>query len=461
MNRSTLPLLSTLVLLTLAACSDRDEGDARLRIVPTISTRVTSLNFDTGDRIGLTVTRASGTYAANEPLTYDGTAFTAADLCWYGERNEPATLTAYYPYAASGVPATFAVATDQRNGYAASDLLAACKSDVLPTSAPIGMTFYHLMAQLSIVVTNTSGSAVTEILIGGFVPTAAVDFKNLKAEASGTTTAEITACAVKADANYRAILVPQQRDMEVRVRTADGKTYDRTIKSVQLAGGKSYDLALRLTAESLELQIGGEISDWLPGGEIGGDDPSVDPDPEEPTPGEPDDPDPTPGEEGTLTYEGESYRTRTIGGKVWMAENLRYLPAGAKIETDVWYPDGSEANAATLGLLYTRKTALGGATGEVSEPARGICPEGWHVPSQAELQLLVGSDCGTDFFSLAGRWYDMNSNYTPNAGYWWSSTLTESGACVCLSYTANKGATVSSGAANTPENGCSLRCVRD
>lgn len=459
MNRSTLPLLSALVLLALAACSDRDEGDTRLRIVPTISTRVTSLNFDTGDRIGLTVTRASGTYAANEPLTYDGTAFTAVGLCWYGERNEPATLTAYYPYAASGVPATFAVATDQRNGYAASDLLAACKSDVLPTSAPIGMTFHHLMAQLSIVVTNTSGSAVTEILIGGFVPTAAVDFKNLKAEASGTATTEITACAVKADANYRAILVPQQRDMEVRVRTADGKTYDRTIKSVQLVGGKSYDLALRLTAESLELQIGGEISDWLPGGEIGGDDPSVDPDPEEPTPGEPDDPDPTPGEEGTLTYAGESYRTRTIGGKVWMAENLRYLPAGAEIEKDVWEPTAGSVKE--YGLYYMRATALAldDPLKTVTGTVRGICPEGWHVPSGDELRTLIGADCGTDFFTLAGRF--RLGSYNAGKDYWWSTDIADD-LFVCLTYSASAGVAVTSGASNKiADTACSLRCVRD
>lgn len=459
MNRSTLPLLSVLVLLTLAACSDRDEGDARLCIVPTISTRVTSLNFDTGDRIGLTVTRASGTYATNEPLTYDGTAFTAAGLCWYGERNEPATLTAYYPYAASGVPETFAVATDQRNGYAASDLLAACKSDVLPTSAPIGMTFYHLMAQLSIVVTNTSGSAVTEILIGGFVPTAAVDFKNLKAEASGTATAEITACAVKADANYRAILVPQQRDMEVRVRTADGKTYDRTITSVRLAGGKSYDLSLRLTAESLELQIGGEISDWLPGGEIGGDEPSVDPDPEEPTPDNPDDPDPTPGEEGTLTYEGESYRTRTIGGKVWMAENLRYLPAGAVIGTDVWEPTAGSVEQ--YGLYYMRATALAldNPSKAVTGTVRGICPEGWHVPSGDELRTLIGADCGTDFFALAGRF--RLGSYNAGKDYWWSTDIADD-LFVCLTYSASSGVAVSSGASNTiADTACSLRCVRD
>lgn len=46
-------------------------------------------------------------------MTYDGSAFTASGLLWYNDLNETSTLTAYFPYSASGVPDEFSVARDQ------------------------------------------------------------------------------------------------------------------------------------------------------------------------------------------------------------------------------------------------------------------------------------------------------------------------------------------------------------
>lgn len=90
-------------------------------------TRVTGLHFDTGDRIGLSIAKGSETYVQNVLMTYDGTAFTAADLLWYNDSNEKSTLTAYHPYSEQGMPAEFSVATDQTSGGASSDLLVAVK----------------------------------------------------------------------------------------------------------------------------------------------------------------------------------------------------------------------------------------------------------------------------------------------------------------------------------------------
>ena len=54
-------------------------------------------------------------------MTYDGSAFTASGLLWYNDLNETSTLTAYFPYSASGVPDEFSVArghlTGRRHGY--------------------------------------------------------------------------------------------------------------------------------------------------------------------------------------------------------------------------------------------------------------------------------------------------------------------------------------------------------
>ena len=74
-------------------CADDEGGVPIVRIAPNV-TRVTGLHFDAGDRIGLTVVRASGTYAENRMMTYDGSLFTSAGFYWYRESGEEAELTA-------------------------------------------------------------------------------------------------------------------------------------------------------------------------------------------------------------------------------------------------------------------------------------------------------------------------------------------------------------------------------
>ena len=71
------------------------------------------------------------------------------------------------------------------------------------------MLFYHVMSQLTIVLTNNSDAPVTGVTVGGLVPTAVVDFTVPSAAAkSGAAAADVEAFEVTADAAYRAILVP-------------------------------------------------------------------------------------------------------------------------------------------------------------------------------------------------------------------------------------------------------------
>lgn len=191
-------------------CAEKQDAVSGITITPAIKTRVTELHFDTGDCIGLTVTKGGEDYVHNQPMTFDGSVFTGSGLLWYNDLNEKSTLTAYYPYSASGVPAEFSVANDQTGGNASSDLLGAVKKDVTPGSAAVGMLFYHLMSQLTIVITNNSDAAVSGVVVSGFVPTASVDLTVPAATAkTGAATAEIKAREVTANASYRVILVPQ------------------------------------------------------------------------------------------------------------------------------------------------------------------------------------------------------------------------------------------------------------
>lgn len=92
------------------------------------------------------------------------------------------------------------------------------------------MLFYHLMSQLTIVITNNSDAAVSGVAVGGFVPTASVDLSVPTASAkAGVAAAEIETFEVTPDASYRAILVPQQGALTVTVSTRDGKSRSKTL----------------------------------------------------------------------------------------------------------------------------------------------------------------------------------------------------------------------------------------
>ena len=435
-----------LAVLIAAGCAESEKGTLCVKIAPAIRTRVTGLHFDTGDRIGLTISKGSAPYAENVPMTYDGTAFTASGLSWYNDLNEKSVLTAYYPYAEGGRPDEFTVSSDQTQGNGPSDLLAAVKTDVTPVSAPVGMIFYHVMSQLTIVVSNSSSAVVTGVSVGGLVPTAEIDYSMPKAAAkSGVAAAEVKACEVKPGATYRAILAPQQAALTVTVTTDDGRSHTKTLSSAQLESGRRYDMSVLVTNEEIQISLSGDIGDWEDGGSLDGS-------------GGGDDGD----DSQTLSYGGVTYRTRTVGETVWMAENLRYVPDKALLTKGIWYPDGNEdaEYVREHGMLYSFTVALGGAQVVSGAPVRGICPEGWHVPYIDELQTLAaGPDCG---FTLAGMWNSVSKNYVSSAksGYLMSATTDDGGSSysALLFYASGGNPSPSSLPAG---NGVSLRCVKD
>lgn len=125
---------------------------------------------------------------------------------------------------------------------------------------------------------------------------------------------------------------------------------------------------------------------------------------------------------GTVTdYDGNVYQTVQLGTQCWMRENLRVThyadgtPLKLGTTTDAeehyyYYPNGSEDDAVRYGLLYSWFTALNGAkpTENVPSGLRGICPEGWHLPSNFEwmgLEDFLGYKdehrCGTDVNNVA------------------------------------------------------------
>ncbi len=157
--------------------------------------------------------------------------------------------------------------------------------------------------------------------------------------------------------------------------------------------------------------------------------------------------------------DGNVYHTVRIGTQVWMVENLKTtkyrdgtsIPnitdntAWSNLTTGAYcdYNNGP-SNSATYGRLYNWYAAT---------DARGICPTGWHVPSDAEWTTLVNyfggdsvaggklKEAGTThwaspntgatnesgFTAFPGGYRQSNGSFDDIGivGYWWSATGTD------------------------------------
>jgi uncharacterized protein (TIGR02145 family) len=130
--------------------------------------------------------------------------------------------------------------------------------------------------------------------------------------------------------------------------------------------------------------------------------------------------------------DNNNYATVTIGSQVWMAENLNVgvRIAGNQEQTDngikekYCYND-LESNCNIYGGLYQWNEMMQYVT---TEGAQGICPTGWHLPSDGEWTTVT--DFLGDVFVAGGKmkttgtieagtglWYDPNTGATNESGF--------------------------------------------
>ena len=104
-----------------------------------------------------------------------------------------------------------------------------------------------------------------------------------------------------------------------------------------------------------------------------------------------------PGVPTVTDIDGNVYNTVQIGEQCWMRENLKTtkyangttIPLGTETSYDVayrYYPDGNSANVSDYGYLYNWAAVMNGSASSEANPSgvQGICPYGWHVPSDDE-----------------------------------------------------------------------------
>ena len=97
----------------------------------------------------------------------------------------------------------------------------------------------------------------------------------------------------------------------------------------------------------------------------------------------------------TLTdpRDGQIYKTVTIGARIWMSENLNYLPndtvgtiwAGKTLCGGGAWKTKTEGDCKTFGRLYEEDFA------SITNYTQAICPDGWSLPTKAQYQEFISS----------------------------------------------------------------------
>lgn len=125
---------------------------------------------------------------------------------------------------------------------------------------------------------------------------------------------------------------------------------------------------------------------------------------------------PCPGAATVNDIDNNTYNTVVIGNQCWMKESLRTthytngtsIPLGSSTSTTIayrYYPDNNSSNVSTYGYLYNWKAVMGTFSSSSNNPSdvQGICPKGWHVPSDAEWTQLTDYVCNQSQYLCANN----------------------------------------------------------
>ncbi|MCL2100387.1 MAG: hypothetical protein FWH22_01585 [Fibromonadales bacterium] len=125
---------------------------------------------------------------------------------------------------------------------------------------------------------------------------------------------------------------------------------------------------------------------------------------------------------GTLndTRDGLTYKTVEIGTQIWMAENLNHDADGSRCYGDNTGSD-SQNRCDTYGRLYNWAMAMNNSASSTATPSgvQGVCPQGWHLPSDNEWNVMTAAAGGTGTGGRigAGTILKATSGWNTGSGY--------------------------------------------
>ena len=206
--------------------------------------------------------------------------------------------------------------------------------------------------------------------------------------------------------------------------------------------------------------------------------------------------------------DNQVYKTVQIGNQVWMAQNLNYADSTSteSLVGNSWCAENNAEYCKIAGRLYTWAAAIDsvklendldnpvvcgyGKTCTLPEKVQGICPEGWHLPSEAEWGELLGLEELANILKSTTGWADYegrSGNGSDGVGFsilpvgykgenyshdgitfygvggmaaFWSKDLTGNNASYSA-YSPVIGSSGHSSSGHTKDRGLSVRCVMD
>lgn len=137
-----------------------------------------------------------------------------------------------------------------------------------------------------------------------------------------------------------------------------------------------------------------------------------------------------PGTPYVIDVDRNMYNTIQIGQQCWMRENLRTtryadetpIPEGDGSSTTVgrrYYPMNNPSYVSNYGLLYNWLAAMRGAASSNANPSgvQGVCPDGWHLPSDAECTQLLDYVNGQSQNVCGGIDYQIGRSLAATVGW--------------------------------------------
>ena len=503
MKKTKILLVIVFTVSLLPSCTKEESFDKKMMnikgVVYNAQTKVSDSGFENSDQIGVFVIDYSGTtpgsfspttnHATNVKHTYvasrnDWTPETGKEIYW----NDAVTkvdVYGYFPYNSSVTSISaypFSVQTDQSSSsnYFNSDFLWAKTSNVTAQTLPVTLNFGHRMSK--VVITTTAGAGFTASEFNAATKSVQILGTKLSSKinlSDGTVnvdnSSENGTITPIANGNvFTAILVPQtiaESTVLFKV-TVNGVEYYYS-KGFTFESSKQYNFTVLVNKSSLSM-VTNSVSEWAVDENVY----SVK-------------------EEATKKdIDGNIYTIVKIGTQTWMVENLkttRYrngdpigttTPATLDISAEStpkyhWAYAGYESNVSTYGRLYTWYAAT---------DSRGICPVGWHLPTESEWTTLTtflggGSIAGGKLKETGtSHWLSPNTGASNSSGFvalpgghrintgtfsdisgngrWWSSTeLSVDNAWHW--HMSSNAITALSSSFGSKAYGYSVRCVKD
>lgn len=126
-----------------------------------------------------------------------------------------------------------------------------------------------------------------------------------------------------------------------------------------------------------------------------------------------------------VDWEGNEYKTKNYGGTWWMVENMRTTKT--KDGQNIWvsseedkfsytipycyFYDDNDADLKKKGCLYNWSAA------------NQVCPDGWHLPTDADYEALVSYLNSVEKYCYNGNPYAIAKSMASNSG--WTTSFVE------------------------------------